>query len=369
MKNYDQIIIGGGVMGLFTAWELTKQGANVLLLEKNKLGFARAASSGLTRSIRRDYLDPFYRDLAAEAQSLWRDFERDTGCKAYSQCGLINLASTKVTPDLQMSYAAQSAALLGEAANKAVRNDLFQADLTSFDVTGGLLLLTPIRDALVKALRASGKCAIKEDQTVDRIVKRENKVWVQGDSESYSAEKIIICAGKWSEEVVKTVEGYETQSFNLEIQEPQEVRYYAVPKTDDWTDAAMPCFACLDMGVYGHPIVRDYTQYLKVSRYMPRGLNDNKAEKTIDHFVDLFMPVLNGFENFPVTDTDQCNYDFTADQDFIIGPLDQDKQILVATGWNGTGYKFAPWVARYLAGATTNGIADKRFNPQRFFST
>ena len=43
----DFVIIGGGVYGCGTAWELAKQGAEVVLLEANAI--ASGASGGLGR--------------------------------------------------------------------------------------------------------------------------------------------------------------------------------------------------------------------------------------------------------------------------------------------------------------------------------
>ncbi|MGH8543921.1 MAG: FAD-dependent oxidoreductase, partial [Gammaproteobacteria bacterium] len=34
----DCIVVGGGVIGMFTAWELAKAGCKVVLLERHRLG-------------------------------------------------------------------------------------------------------------------------------------------------------------------------------------------------------------------------------------------------------------------------------------------------------------------------------------------
>ncbi len=60
----DLIIIGGGVMGLCTAYYASQ--------------FThRITSFSYTRSQRNDYLDPFYARLAYEARSLWLDIQRE----------------------------------------------------------------------------------------------------------------------------------------------------------------------------------------------------------------------------------------------------------------------------------------------------
>ena len=75
----DLLIIGGGIMGLFTAYHASEHFDRVVVLERGRVGDPMTASFGRTRSYRSDYLDPAYARLAREAQGLWREFEARTG--------------------------------------------------------------------------------------------------------------------------------------------------------------------------------------------------------------------------------------------------------------------------------------------------
>ena len=72
---FDLVVIGGGVMGMFTAWTAAQHGSRVAVLERGR-GRPATASYGRTRSYRRDYLDAGYARLADEAIRLWAQFER-----------------------------------------------------------------------------------------------------------------------------------------------------------------------------------------------------------------------------------------------------------------------------------------------------
>ena len=74
----DLIIIGGGVMGLCTAYYASQFTHRITLLEKSTIGVdnKEAAFFSYTRSQRNDYLDPFYARLAYEARSQWLDIQR-----------------------------------------------------------------------------------------------------------------------------------------------------------------------------------------------------------------------------------------------------------------------------------------------------
>jgi sarcosine oxidase len=81
------------------------------------------------------------------------------------------------------------------------------------------------------------------------------------------------------------------------------------------------------------------------------------------------MPGLRDAAVRDVVDVDQCDYDLVADDEFVLGPVPGFAGAFVGVGWRGTGYKFAPWVGRVLAGLALQGgtVYDvARFDPARF---
>lgn len=63
-------IIGGGVMGLMTAYYAAPLAQTVTVLDRSRVGDPATASFGLTRSVRNDYRDAEYARLAFEARRL-----------------------------------------------------------------------------------------------------------------------------------------------------------------------------------------------------------------------------------------------------------------------------------------------------------
>src|SRR6187200_2253946 len=100
----DLLIIGGGVMGRFTAYHAAERSARVVVLERGRIGDPMTASYSRTRSFRNDYLDATYARFAQEAFRLWGDFERQTGSPVLVRCGCMNVAKRAVTPDLDHTY-------------------------------------------------------------------------------------------------------------------------------------------------------------------------------------------------------------------------------------------------------------------------
>ena len=120
----DVLIIGGGVMGLFTAYHAAERSARVVVLERGRIGDPMTASYGRTRSFRSDYLDATYARLAQEAIRLWGDFERRTGSKVLVRCGCLNIAKRSVTPDLASTYAELSFETLARLEGQVVLTEL-----------------------------------------------------------------------------------------------------------------------------------------------------------------------------------------------------------------------------------------------------
>src|SRR5919198_3713843 len=160
-QQRDLLVIGGGVMGLFTAYHAAQRGARIVVLERGRIGDPRTASYGRTRSFRNDYLDPVYARLAHEAFRLWGDFERETGSQVLVRCGCLNIGKRAVTPDLARTYAQLSFETLRRLRLKTESFDsealqrrfsYLVAGVAHLDVDGGVVDVPAVTRALTGAL-------------------------------------------------------------------------------------------------------------------------------------------------------------------------------------------------------------------------
>ena len=72
------VIVGGGVVGLSTAYALAKKTVQrILVVEQFGFGHSRGSSHGETRSIRKTYAQAHFQALMDEALEVWADLERD----------------------------------------------------------------------------------------------------------------------------------------------------------------------------------------------------------------------------------------------------------------------------------------------------
>jgi glycine/D-amino acid oxidase-like deaminating enzyme len=378
-ETSDLLVIGGGVMGLFTAYHAAQRSARVVVLERGRIGDPATASYGRTRSFRNDYLDPVYARLAHEAFRLWGDFERETGSRVLVRCGCLNIGKRTVTPDLERTYAQLSFETLtrlrlrtesfdGEALRR--RFSYLDADMAHLDLDGGVVDLPAVTRALTGALGARGVRALEGVET-EAIERAGASLRVVTDAGEFVTRTLVVAAGHGTNDVLARLPGCRLR-VPITKDRPTEAKYFVPP--DDarrqFTSDVMPVIAYLDAGIYCHPIVDGLVDAVKVGYYHPPDLPGERARiDGIASFVEHCMPGLATATVRDVDDVDQCDYDLVADDEFVLGPIPGFANAFVGVGWRGTGYKFAPWVGRVLAACALRGGTDydiDRFEPARF---
>jgi glycine/D-amino acid oxidase-like deaminating enzyme len=375
-------IIGGGVMGLMTAYYAAPLAGAVTVLDKSRVGDPGTASFGLTRSVRNDYLDPQYSRLAFEARQLWLDLQRRAGKQLLVDCGCLNLVKKSVTPDVPASYAVRSFAVLEELQLRrealpgpalAERFPQFAVDSGWLDVEAGFADVAAVTSLLRSAVPALG-AEIREETEI-RAITRSGGCWqVQTSAGTVESDVLVITAGLGTNELLELIPGCPVR-FPLSPDRPVQSKYFIPDPAvrGQYTEDALPVFAYLDVGIYGHPIYQGKTPGVKIGFYHPPDADVVPSPvKSVEDFVAECMPGLLGAATVDVAEAsgvDTCFYDLVGDDDFILGPLPGADSAFVGVGWRGTGYKFAPWVGRVLAQlAVTRGtVYDiSRFTPGRF---
>ena len=375
----DLVIIGGGVMGLFTAYHASERVDRVVVLERGRIGDPMTASFGRTRSYRSDYLDLGYARLAREALRLWDEFETQTGTATLIRCGCMNIAKRSVTPDLTSTYGHRSHRVLEELgvpsallARKALRARFpyLKADVGYIDLDGGVVNLPAVTTALRRALAERG-VRIVQGITTRLAARRGSEIRVVTDLDEWATRSLVVTAGHGTNDVLARLDGALLQ-VPLTRDRPIEAKYFTPPagSREQFASDAMPVIAYLDAGIYCHPIINGLVDRVKIGYYHPPDLP--RATTTIDSvisFVEHCVPTLLDARVEPVDDVDGCDYDLVADDEFVLGAVPGFPGAYVGVGWRGTGYKFAPWVGRVLADlALQRGtVYDfSRFDPARF---
>ncbi|WP_129117042.1 NAD(P)/FAD-dependent oxidoreductase [Halegenticoccus tardaugens] len=90
------VVVGGGIVGLSSAYHLAARGAEVIVCEKGSIGGGSTARSA--GGIRAQFSTPVNVDLSLASVPVWERFERDFGVDiAYRRTGYLFLARTEGT--------------------------------------------------------------------------------------------------------------------------------------------------------------------------------------------------------------------------------------------------------------------------------
>jgi len=199
--NPDFVIVGAGVIGLATAWELAAAGASVTLLDRGPAGReASWAGAGILSPLDWDY-PPAVTDLAAFGAGLypaWTDALRAaSGIDAeYQRCGLLLLPPADFDAALTFARRAGSAAQMrrGREVAPAIAADesaLYLADVAQ--VRNPRLLR-----ALRGALTAAGVELVEHCAVTGLALSGRRCVGVRTRGGIISAGAVIVAAGAWS---------------------------------------------------------------------------------------------------------------------------------------------------------------------------
>ena len=176
-------VIGAGIVGLATAYELARRGAAVTVYERGAPGGGQ--SGGESRIFRHVHDDPRLVALAVESRSRWRTWEERLGVELVAPVAVVALG-----PAVERRHE-----LLREAGVRARMTDaamalpiLAPAGDALLDEDGGVIWTTTAVRALVAALGD----AIVADEVVE--VAPSGEVRAGGSVTTY--DRVIVCAGR-----------------------------------------------------------------------------------------------------------------------------------------------------------------------------
>lgn len=359
--HYDTAIIGAGVYGLMTAEKLAVAGQRVIVIDGAVPGHAAGASSGVTRAVHSLYDDPFYAELAAQAVAAWRADYAD----AVVACGAAVFATE--TESCASRILRQGAPRYRAITTTEMREKYPQvgADYGCVEAQAGVLRLERVRARLLERIGALDvSCAFRQEVTAIRDEGAQGFLLKLSGS-PVNCRNLAICAGGFSQEVVSRIEGYR---FDLRLREDRPGLLHFYPRGEEQKRIAgnMPAFALLKEGIFVLPPVSGTADYIKIGSYVSGGRQRVAAE--IREVIAEKLSFLQSFEERDPPIMDQCAYDMTPDGDFIAGPLPGLERAVIACGWNGGGYKFAPVLTKIMRDYVLEGENNfpARFSPDRF---
>jgi sarcosine oxidase len=373
--NFDCIIVGGGSMGSATAYNLAKNGQKVLLLEQFDFIHDNGAHGGQTRLIRKAYFEhPDYVPLLLRAYENWADLERETQEKIYFETGIIYFGEQN---DALLSNTKASAKLydlkldtlnLADAKKKYPAFEAIPDDWESiFEPEAGFLLVEKcIHLFLQQALKYGASLKAREKVTnwsenTDGT-SRDSREGVEVTTEKavYRAKKLIFTAGAWTDKLL--------QDLSVPLKVTRQILGWVKPK--NWTDFTLDKFTCWGISdpekglYYGMPILNNEDTSGPIGLKLGSHLHGDTVnpddvdrhiyeadEASFRECLEKYMPTANG----DILAIKTCLYTNSPDEHFIIDKHPLSKNVILACGFSGHGFKFASVVGEILSDLAIHG--------------
>ena len=369
MTSTDFVVIGAGLAGASTAWELAGRGHQVTLVERTVPAGREGSSHGSARILRYAYDDPFYARAVVESRTLWDELDRVSGLELITPTGAVDHGPGRRPDQLARVLAAAGVdheVLTAAEARSRWPQMAFDTPVLWHASAGVIDAEGAVHAMLGQAARHGGQvitgweaAGVEERGTGYRVH--------SAAGETIDAGHVIVSAGGWLPDLLGhlPLPGDFLRGLpGITVREEQAF-HFRYRSDDPW-----PTFihTRADMQVYGWPGGRDAGfAGQKVAEYNGGNTIRSASERTgavdpvnrlrVTDYVRQYLP---GLDPEPYAET-TCLFTSTPDEDFVV---DRAHGITVLSPCSGHGAKFAPLIGRWAADlATGAGSVPVRFRP------
>lgn len=363
---FDVGIVGGGIMGVSTAYHLAEMKKKVVVLERVSVGHKRSGSHGGSRMIGYGYEEVEYVRLMVQAMKRWRRLAKVSVAPLFLETGGMDIAEDEEGFDSlrAISKSLHSARISYEELGHRGIKELFPAwqlnenaravyspNDTAINPSHALMLLAS------EAIRRNA--VIRQEEGVKEVHAGGSDIWITTEQGKYKVKRLVVTAGVWTNHIL----GFLGTSLPLEIS--QEQTAYFRPRRDAHLfrpDRFSMFNHLLDPVVYGFPILYE-NGAIKVAFHgdgkivddadRPRRIRPSVVRR-LHSYLDEHFPGA----SWEYLDADVCDYDNTPDDDFFVGLLPGMPRIAVGVGFGGDGFKFGPAIGQALADLAVYGRTD-----------
>ncbi|MAT41171.1 MAG: hypothetical protein CL609_02440 [Anaerolineaceae bacterium] len=210
-SSFDVIVIGGGFLGLSSAYELAKQGAQVLLLEAGDIGSGTSASCSGRAQVCEGHLDPLNIQLIVDGLQKHEVLEEELG-QSYDwrKIGLYLIIRTQSSWDYWQNRAATLT--MQGIPTQVVDQKTLQTAEPNMN-TNGLLgavhtvegMINPLKFSLAyaSAARKYGAVIQGHSRVTNFEMNKNRVVAVQTRNERYTCDKVAVMTGAMVSETLK----------------------------------------------------------------------------------------------------------------------------------------------------------------------
>lgn len=348
--SYDVIVIGAGINGSTTAFDLAQRKRKVLLLEQFPLPHSRGSSHGQTRVIRCLYAQKIYAQMTLDSFPLWQEFERKGNEKLLIRNNMLQVfnktdhsqidQAKSILEDLQVSYDVLSK----DEINEKYKPLHFQHDVTGIcEYEGGTLMASKCVATVQKLFKEFGGELHDNEQVRGIVPGKECRIIT--NKGQYTTKSVVITAGPFASKLLKML----NLNLPLTIQRTHLCFWKLDNENEGTLEAGFPSFVCRPFNIYGQSSF-EYPGLMKICQHGGPVVDIDypDIEPDLEKQKTFIKKCTKGLSDTPSI-IEGCLYTCTPDADFIIDTHPKYNNIVIGTGFSGTGFKMSPITGKILA--------------------
>lgn len=360
------LIVGGGTMGLAAAWRLAQRGVAVTVLETHDGPHEYGSHSGFTRVIRQAYHEGSeYVPLVQRADEGWCELQRGCDEELLVRSGLVEFGAPDDEGFAASIQACRAHGIEHEVSPPAIARSRWPFTIpddyeANFTPSGGYLRVVPCLNALRRAATRLG-AKIRSGIRVDRV-DLETPAAVLTTGERVRADRLVVAAGVGTRALFRDANPPSVVALRrvllwLGIEPALREALRSIPV---WAGFVPDGF------FYGFPYGDEGLSGLKVachtSKTIPRldepidpAELDRELHRTDVAPVEKFLATHFPEVGHQIIGHRVCMYGTTPDWNFIVDRHPDSPATLIAAGFSGHGFKFAPAIGSLVEEMVLDG--------------
>lgn len=370
------VIIGSGIAGAGTAWQLARRDAEVVVVDADLAGRATAAGAGIVSPWNSRTLEGEELAFHAEGAAYYRTFVEELTAEGVGETSFANVGGLVVSPDETWlrefhGRAAERArrwpdageVTLLDPARAAERMPLLAADLGAVHIAGGGRVDgRRLRETLLAAAAARGARLLDGAAELEIRSGRVAGVRVAGDV--VEADGVVLAAGAWTSPLLAPL------GVRLPV-DPQrgQISHFGLAEAGggDRGTASWPVVSPAGSGHYMLAFP-DARVVAGATREAGAGFDHRVTADGQREVLTQALAVAPGLADATLLETRVGFRPVTPDGRPVIGTLEAHPEVTVLTGFGAGGLTIGPNAARLAAAAALGEQPDipRLFRPERF---
>lgn len=360
-SSFDVIVVGVGSMGSAAVHQLAARGLRVLGLENFGPAHDQGSAHGGSRIIRQSYFEgPAYVPLLQRAFAGWRELQEQSGRDLIRLCGGIYLGDPENEVVTGSREAARVHGLPHEILDAAAIGARFptmrpaEHAVGVYEPNAGYVRPEETVLAGVELARRHGAELHFDEPVTGWRATPGGGVEVTTARGSYGADRLVLTPGAWAPRLLPGAAPIHVERQIFYWFEPD---FSAAVPYERYAEGHPVYIEETDGNgmIYGFPMIDGPRGGLKLAFYrqnigfttpdtIDRTVHAAEIDAIRQRALELF-PYLTG----PLLKAVTCMYASAPDDHFVIGPLVETPQVVVACGFSGHGFKFVPVIGEIVA--------------------